>query len=339
MRREAPKDIACADNIVARENLPLPVVLYPGFYGAFFGFREIDDSPIMLCSCAKEAIENYLRFRLCVPRPDNADHARGFVLDCMYFPRTLVESLIQRGAPDNHRIIQCLSFRERLCHECNRVVPTYGYCHEMYGGAFKQNYGWYINKQGYEWGVEPISSRILPDVCPQEILALVGLDPLHTPKQYQKLMRANSEEADRLWKKFQKQTRRVRNVIENEVRQRFGHKKIGEAWISETILYHIVRSLFPHLTVRRHYRPRFLQGLELDIFIDELNVGIEYQGIQHYKPVKHWGGQEAFKRLRARDLKKKQICVSLGIPIVYFKSNEGLSDETVMTKLRKHTGA
>jgi len=32
----------------------------------------------------------------------------------------------------------------------------------------------------------------------------------------------------------------------------------------------------------RHYRPDFLQGLELDIFIDELKIGMEYQGIQHF---------------------------------------------------------
>jgi len=34
------KEIAFRDNTVAKEQLPLPIVLYPGFYGTFFGFKK-----------------------------------------------------------------------------------------------------------------------------------------------------------------------------------------------------------------------------------------------------------------------------------------------------------
>jgi len=148
------------------------------------------------------------------------------------------------------------------------------------------------------------------------------------------LLRKDPVKADRLWKNFQKQKRMIWNIIENEVREKFGHKKIGEAWTSETILYYIIRSLYPNMTIFRHYRPSFLQGLELDIFIKEFNVGIEYQGIQHFKPVTHWGGKQALEKLQERDKKKKEICNSLGIHLIYFKYNEGLSNELVLKKLR-----
>ena len=330
------KKIAYKDNTISKESLPFPIVLYPGHYGAFFGFRERKNSPIVLCSCAKEAIENYIKFRLSKPIPSNVYPSRMFVLDSMYFPRTLVDTLMERGVQNNYDVINHLVFENHLCHECNGVIPKYRHCHEMYGGEFKQNYGGYINKQAYEFGVEPIPYYIIPKLCPQEILELIKLDPVETTNLYQKLLKTNRAKAYELWKKFQKQNRRIWNIIENEVRQKFGHKKIGEAWTSETILYYIIRSLFPEMTVLRHYRPDFLQGLELDIFIEELKVGIEYQGLQHFKPIDHWGGIKALQKQKARDKKKREICSSLGINLVYFRYNEGLSNDIVLAKLQKY---
>jgi hypothetical protein len=334
--KDSLKEIAFRDHTSAHEDLPLPIVLYPGHYGTFFGFRQTEDSPIVLCSCAKEAIESYLKFRLSTPIPLNVDPARMFILDSMNFSKTLVGTLMKRGVQNDYEVINHLVFENKLCHECNGLVPKYRYCHEMYGGAFLQNYGWYINKQAYEFGVEPISNRTIPEICPQEILELIKLDPIETPKRCHELLETNSAEADKLWKEFQKQNRKVWNIIENEVRLKCGHRKIGEAWTSETILYYIVRSLFPDMTVQRHYRPDFLQGLELDIFIKELKVGVEYQGVQHFKPIGHWGGIEALQKLKVRDRKKREICGSLGIHLVYFKYSEGLSNDLVFAKLKKY---
>lgn len=47
-------------------------------------------------------------------------------------------------------------------------------------------------------------------------------------------------------------------VIENDVREAFEYPKIGEKWISETILYKIIRVLFPSLEVVHHYRGKEL---------------------------------------------------------------------------------
>ena len=59
------------------------------------------------------------------------------------------------------------------------------------------------------------------------------------------------------------------------------------------------------MDIIKHHHHYFLRGLELDIYIKDLRVGIEYQGLQHYKPVKHWGGEGALKELKIRDRKKK----------------------------------
>lgn len=330
------KEIAFKDNTVATERLPLPVVLYPGFYGAFFGFKKsISDSQIFFCSCAREAIGNYLDFRLSREIPRNMDPNRMFILDKARFPLAAIEELQKENPTKDKTILSNLTFSNKLCHECNHVVPSYRYCHEMYGGTFKQNYGWYINKQAYEWGLEPISNRFLPYACPEDILYLLEDEEFQSAKSERlTLVQSNDfSEMSELGKKIRKHLRKIWNVVENEVRSKFGQKKVGEAWTSETILYHIVQTLYPKATILRHYRPDYLEGLELDIYVKELNLGIEYQGIQHYKPVKHWGGEAALEKLKGRDNKKKEICEKMRVSLIYFRHDEELSNSYVEEKL------
>lgn len=335
-RQKKRKTIAYQDGTVALEDLPLPRVLYPGHYGTFFGFQATENSPIYLCACMFEALENYLKFQSSHPIPQYVDKSRVFMLGSLHFPTILINSLKNREIEDSNTVLKYLLFREGICHECNQQTPSYRYCHEMYGGIFKQTYGWYINKQGYEYGVEPISDRILPEVCPQKILDLLEMDPNTYPERRQQLATKDFYAAYELDKRFSKQKRRIWRAVENEVRLKFGHKKVGEAWTSETILYYLVRSFLPNKTILRHYRPEFLERLELDIYIPELKIGIEYQGIQHYRPVKHWGGEKALMKCKERDKRKRQICEDIGIKLIYFKYDEHLTSELVEFKLRPH---
>lgn len=171
------KEVAFKNGIIATESgLPLPVVHYPGFYGAFFGFSERHNSEIYFCSCAKLAIEHYIRFRIEGEESRNSDPERCFFLSKSKFPQKIVHDLIKEDGPTDASLINRLKFKNDLCHECNKLTPSYGYCVPMYGGAFDQNYGWYINKQSFEYGVTPVSFRILVDVCPDEVFSANDLD-------------------------------------------------------------------------------------------------------------------------------------------------------------------
>lgn len=326
------KEIAFKPNTVATENLPLPVVLYPGHYGAFFAFKKDLNSEAYFCSCAYEAIENYIKIRKLTPIPLNASEHRMYILDSFHFPLSVIEDLMSKNVSEEE-VVEHLKFSEKLCHECNLQIPSYRYCHEMYGGAFKQNYGWYANKQAFEWGLDPLSLQFLPNRCPDEIIDEMKITPPTGGAGWFDLLQGATEESQGIIVELRKQNRRIRNLIENEVREKFGHKKVGETWTSETILYYIVKKLFPQYTVHRHYRPDFLGGLELDIYIEEVRVGIEYQGIQHYKPIKHWGGKEALEKVKERDARKKQICIDEKINLVYFEYSDGLNDDLVLQKL------
>lgn len=121
--------------------------------------------------------------------------------------------------------------------------------------------------------------------------------------------------------------------VENDLRETFGYAKIGKKWLSETTLFKIVETLFPTTTVIHHYRGKELGSLELDIWLPELRLGIEYQGEQHYMPVEHWGGEEGLKKRIANDRKKKKLCKSLNYHLIEFKYSEDLSVENVEHKL------
>ncbi|RAP43578.1 MAG: hypothetical protein BZ136_09515, partial [Methanosphaera sp. rholeuAM74] len=78
----------------------------------------------------------------------------------------------------------------------------------------------------------------------------------------------------------------------NLTREEFGFRKIGERFVTETELYRIVKSLYPNHKVIHHYKSKWLGRQELDIFIPKLKLAIEYDGIQHFKPIEAWGGEE-----------------------------------------------
>lgn len=347
--------IAVSNNVIAEEDLPLPYVYYPGMYSAYFVFSENKNSQLYLCSCAMESIENHIKLNLRFKKNSYSDPRMFFVLNQNDFPLKFFQYVKENNFPNDERIINHLNFKNKLCHECNRKVPKYKYCHPMYGGSFKQQYGWYIIKQYYEFGIMPITFEYIAEICPQEILDLIKIDPhmlrrirFHSlqgnTKEYERLLKdlinksygrnPNSEDnLGYLFSELDKQNRRINNIAENVVREKFGFKKVGEAWTSETILYYIVKTLFKGKKVLRHFRPHYLEGLELDLFIEELNLAIEYQGEQHFKPIKHWGGEISFKKLQERDKRKKQLCEMLGINLIYFNFDEELTDDYVKNKI------
>jgi hypothetical protein len=149
------------------------------------------------------------------------------------------------------------------------------------------------------------------------------------------LTQEQQSELQILMETLQEQSNAISEVVENEVRQSFGHYEKGNRWTSETILYQLVESQYSEYTIRRHHRPEFLEGLELDIYIEEEDIAIEYQGVQHYEPVEHWRGEEGLKKRQERDEKKKRLCKENDIKLVYFRYDEELSEEIVQRKINR----
>lgn len=62
----------------------------------------------------------------------------------------------------------------------------------------------------------------------------------------------------------------------------------------------------------------FLCKKSLDFYLPKHKIAIECQGIQHFKPIEHFGGEEGFKERLRLDEEKRKLCEDNGIKILYF---------------------
>ena len=83
--------------------------------------------------------------------------------------------------------------------------------------------------------------------------------------------------------------------------------------------------IYPNLTVVKEKKFEWLKNktyLPIDFFIEEINVGIEVQGGQHFYPIPRFGGEKGFKERQLLDKLKKKLCNSNGVSILYVTSKK-----------------
>ena len=89
---------------------------------------------------------------------------------------------------------------------------------------------------------------------------------------------------------------------------------IRPKWKHELSLFQVVNEAFPDTLYQ--YRPEWLGHQSLDLYIPSLQVGIEYQGIQHYTPVDFFGGEEALAHRQELDRQKSELCRENGVRLI-----------------------
>lgn len=122
---------------------------------------------------------------------------------------------------------------------------------------------------------------------------------------------------------------------ENILREEKGIPGIGEGWISETELYYKIKDEFSEYSVINHFSDSFLGRQHFDIYIPEIKLAIEYQGLQHDKPVEYFGGIEAFIKQQKRDRRKLNLCKRHGIKMIYVR--EGYDINNVYSDIKSRT--
>lgn len=135
---------------------------------------------------------------------------------------------------------------------------------------------------------------------------------------------------------FAELTARIAYESENEIRAEMNYPPIGKPSLNEAKLYQFAKNIFKGYKVIQHARPTFLGRQHLDIYIQELGVGIEYQGEQHFKPVDSWGGVEALEASQGRDEKKRKVCENHGVRVIYFNYEDEVSDELLRDRLKDY---
>ena len=75
--------------------------------------------------------------------------------------------------------------------------------------------------------------------------------------------------------------------------------------------------------------------LYLDFYLPKYNKAIECQGIQHFKPVDFFGGEECFIKTIERDDIKQKLCENNGIKIIYFTNKNNCYNNSAIISLKE----
>lgn len=208
--------------------------------------------------------------------------------------------------------LRTLQFKDNLCHICNKVCPKYGFGKTIKGTKFHSIYGHYVNGLALEYGIGSFGKIYAPELIPPDIVPYL----ITTPYDNKRLDDQSITDFLR--------------YCEDVVRVRMGYFAIGKKWTTEVKLLEIIRKLYPNFTVIHQYP---LDHLRADIFIEELNLVIEYQGEQHFKPIAFMGGEEAFEKTKERDREKAELCKYCKIGMVYFDYTDDLNEKMVKERI------
>lgn len=75
--------------------------------------------------------------------------------------------------------------------------------------------------------------------------------------------------------------------------------------------------------------------MSYDVYICGMDVAIEYQGEQHFKPVEVFGGEHHFREQQERDQLKAELSRSHGVKLIYVNYWEDISETLIKTKVEE----
>lgn len=93
------------------------------------------------------------------------------------------------------------------------------------------------------------------------------------------------------------------------------NKSYGEIIIEQALRFHNINFI-------SQYTDTFLKTStngkqSIDFYLPDYNIGIEYQGVQHFMDIKYYGGEEAFQIRKTRDIIKYNKCKKEHIDLFY----------------------
>lgn len=118
--------------------------------------------------------------------------------------------------------------------------------------------------------------------------------------------------------------------VKNYLREKYGETPRATGYKGESLLYEVIAGIVGKDKILVHHRPEWLRGLEIDIYIPHLKIGFEYQGRQHYEPIKFFGGKEALEDLQYRDALKKELCKLNNVDLYEYRYDEEIYPDDIL---------
>lgn len=104
-------------------------------------------------------------------------------------------------------------------------------------------------------------------------------------------------------------------------------------WKSEMKLYQFVKELYPSAVYQ--FRSEWLGKQSLDIYIPEYNLGIEYQGIQHYKEIDFFGGKKGYEDRIYLDNQKREKCKENNVTLLEWKYDDITTKKRISNRINE----
>lgn len=107
------------------------------------------------------------------------------------------------------------------------------------------------------------------------------------------------------------------------------NKKNILKWKAEYTLFKLLKFYFNDAVYQYYFG-----NISVDIYIPSRNIAFEYQGEEHYRPVKQFGGFKEFKERQIRDSIKKDFLKSKNIKLIEWKYDELINKMVLDEKLK-----
>jgi hypothetical protein len=121
-------------------------------------------------------------------------------------------------------------------------------------------------------------------------------------------------------------------IARADVQRRLGLSR----WKNEAELFGIVKKLFDGIVVQREASPPWLGRQRLDIYVPDLSLALEYQGLQHFEAVALFGGEEGTRRAIERDALKQQLCTENGVTLIHVLHSDPLTPTAIRHRLQRY---
>lgn len=117
--------------------------------------------------------------------------------------------------------------------------------------------------------------------------------------------------------------------------------KPAKNWVIEEWIYKEVKKNYKEYAVIYQYKPFFLKSsegkqLSYDVFISKLNIGLVYRGKQYFKPLKSFGGIDAFNKLQQLDKEKAELSRKNGVKLIYLNYGENVTIQMIQRRINEY---
>lgn len=125
----------------------------------------------------------------------------------------------------------------------------------------------------------------------------------------------------------------IRNHLNTKYKDEVKGKLQKDVSRGNTKLKHLLKEMFPNAKVETEFA--IGKKLRLDCYIAEpYNLGFEYDGIQHFKSVDHFGGSDQHIKNIENDFTKEDLCKGRGISLIRISYQEDLTIDLLNDKIR-----